>query len=331
MKVCLFGGSFDPPHKKHVEIAEELLQRFDSVWVIVAASSPFKNSHFTSFETRLEMTKLAFNNPRIKVLDIEQKMQLKYTYDTVRYLKDLYDYEFFFAIGSDNLDNLPKWYKYEELKDMVEFVVFERTSVSSTMSRITKNSGIDVIDAYIKEYGLYENKFQDDIERVRNNVSNKRFIHTVGVYNTITKIAQAQNLDVDKCQLAAIYHDYCKEYSEDELDIFIAHYQAYKDVPRSVLHGIIASHMLELDREVLRAIRYHTVYDKNPSRLTKALYIADYCEPNRNNLEKCIEILQMSYRDLDQAFEMCSNIRCGLVEKSETERIVEIIDDENLW
>ncbi len=308
MNVCLFGGSFDPPHKKHVEIVEDLLKKYDEVWVIVSKSSPFKNNHFESFNNRFEMAKLAFNRPFTRVLDLENSHNFKYTYDTVKFLCDSYSHKFSFAIGSDNYNTLESWYQVEELKKLVDFEVFKRTNISSTVARVTLDCEIENVNLYIQTNRLYGefSVYSEDLNKLKNVVSNKRYIHSIYVFATILKIAKSNNLDPHKCAMAAIYHDYYKDIATDGfIESFVKDYPKYKDIPKHVMHGIIASHKLELDGDVLDAIKYHSTGKEKPSKILMALFISDYCEPSRFFHNEVIDILLLSYTNLECAYYEC--------------------------
>ena len=76
MKVGLFFGSFNPIHKAHISLVEELIQiesQLDEVWLVVSPQNPFKSdSSLLKDEFRLELTKLAVKNKsKIKVSDVE--------------------------------------------------------------------------------------------------------------------------------------------------------------------------------------------------------------------------------------------------------------------
>ncbi|MFV0498517.1 MAG: bis(5'-nucleosyl)-tetraphosphatase (symmetrical) YqeK [Bacilli bacterium] len=300
--VVLYGGSFDPVHSKHVEIVEDLLLSYDEVWVIVAAASPFKLKHCASFENRIEMCKLVFTSDRVKILDVEQKYNLKYTYDVVYFLKQKYNYKFYFAIGGDNVRELYKWYEIEKLKKLVKFVIYKRTLISSTLVRIKKSSGVDEIDNYIKNNNLYINNYEDDFKKVSEVLSEHRFNHTIYVYTLIKELAIIHNLDVNKCILAAIYHDYYKEFDMKFYESFLEKFPKYKSFPKNILHGIMAGELLDLNNEVLNAIKYHTCGHNNPSKVLKALYLSDYLEKSREIHCEVKYILEEAYKDLDKAY-----------------------------
>ncbi len=295
MKICLFGGSFDPVHLAHQKIAKLLLADYDEVWVIVSAASPFKNQHQENFNSRYEMCKIAFAFDRVKVLDVENKYKLKYTVDVVEKLTQMNpNYKFDFAIGTDNVKNLDKWKDIDKLKKLVEFKTFSRNGeeadysfdepYSSTVVRITKETGISEVDNYIKENSLYKNLYQSHFDKVKEVMSEKRFFHTINVYETILELAKTHNIDVKKCALAAIYHDYLKE-QKQVVEKFMENSE-YKNFPYPVMHGIafpyVCGHLVDNDEEILFAIKYHTTGHDLQNDIGKLLYIADYLEPSRD-------------------------------------------------
>lgn len=130
-KIAIYGGSFDPPHKGHVALANNLgdFCKADKILIIPTAMSPFKNSSGANEGERLEMCRLAFSDPRFEVLDIEIKRGGKsYTVDTVKEVKKLYpECELFLLMGDDMLLSFNRWYKFEEILDMCTIVAACRT------------------------------------------------------------------------------------------------------------------------------------------------------------------------------------------------------------
>ncbi len=130
-KIAIYGGSFDPPHKGHVALANNLgdFCKAEKILIIPTAMSPFKNSSGANEGERLEMCRLAFSDPRFEVLDIEIKRGGKsYTVDTVKEVKKLYpECELFLLMGDDMLLSFNRWYKFEEILDMCTIVAACRT------------------------------------------------------------------------------------------------------------------------------------------------------------------------------------------------------------
>lgn len=120
--IAIYGGSFDPPHKGHRLLAENLARECgaERVFIIPAASSPFKNGTRVSGEDRLEMCRLTFDGGLFEVSDVEIKRGGKsYTFDTVSEFRALYpDAKIYLFMGDDMFLCLDKWYKSAELLKM---------------------------------------------------------------------------------------------------------------------------------------------------------------------------------------------------------------------
>ncbi|HEY2420857.1 MAG TPA: nicotinate-nucleotide adenylyltransferase [Neobacillus sp.] len=135
-KVGILGGTFDPPHYGHLLIANEVHSelQLDEIWFMPNGEPPHKNkSAWFGNEDRLEMLNLAIENiPAFNVEPIElQRKGPSYTIDTMRMLKERYsEHQFYFIIGADMIEYLPKWRGIDELVTFVQFVGVERPSFS---------------------------------------------------------------------------------------------------------------------------------------------------------------------------------------------------------
>tara|TARA_B100001250_G_scaffold133765_1_gene114331 strand:- start:906 stop:1484 length:579 start_codon:yes stop_codon:yes gene_type:complete len=129
MKVCLFGGTFDPPHIGHLLIAQTVFEaeKFDKV-LFVPANKPPNKKAFSSQATRVEMLKLAVEgNPNFEISDIEIKRGgVSYTIDTIRSIKNELDFKgdkLFYLIGSDCLLDFHNWKDPEAILEECQVVV----------------------------------------------------------------------------------------------------------------------------------------------------------------------------------------------------------------
>ena len=90
MRICLFGGTFDPPHIGHLLIAQTVFEEenFDKIFFIPAYNPPHKGN-ITPIKNRLEMLKIAIEgNPNFEISDLEIKRKgISYTIDTIIALK----------------------------------------------------------------------------------------------------------------------------------------------------------------------------------------------------------------------------------------------------
>lgn len=133
MKIGLIGGTFDPAHKGHIAVAEEVHARLelDEVIFIPAAQTPLKEDYCTSAaEHRAEMVRLAiagYPNFRLSTIEMNRPGP-SYTVDTVSELRDLIgvDTEIFFIMGCDGLASFHLWKEPERLIQMCRLVAVPR-------------------------------------------------------------------------------------------------------------------------------------------------------------------------------------------------------------
>lgn len=134
-RIGLFGGTFDPPHKAHTELAKKVLTDFslDKVIFIPAGNPPHKQeSRKTDKLHRFNMVKLAVcDNDDFLVSDYDTKNEKpNYSYITIGHFKEQFpDDEIFFIIGADSLRDFPFWKNYKELLTLCKFIVVPRPNV----------------------------------------------------------------------------------------------------------------------------------------------------------------------------------------------------------
>lgn len=132
-RLALFGGTFDPIHLGHLEIATkaQAALQLDQVIFLPCRQSPHKSSTpGATDEDRAEMIQLATRNlPWARVSDYElSKPPPSYTWKTVRHLKSTFPKgtRLFLIVGLDQWSSLPKWAHPERLAKDVEFIVIGR-------------------------------------------------------------------------------------------------------------------------------------------------------------------------------------------------------------
>lgn len=144
---------------------------------------------------------------------------------------------------------------------------------------------------------------------LRRNLSEIRFVHTLGVAETAKKLAEKWGADPEKAYLAGLVHDCAKEISKAEtFEQLEAHGYVCDELERlspNILHAplgsIVAREQFGIeDEEILDAIRYHTVGREKMTLLDKIIYVADFIEPGRKYKE-VQEVRDLAFEDMNLA------------------------------
>ena len=121
MKICIFGGTFDPPHIGHLLVAQTVCEaeNFDKILFMPANKPPHKKN-ISGVKDRLNMLNIAIEgNPNFEISDMEIKRGgVSYTIETLKTMKSSVikeDDELFYLIGSDSLLELDTWKKPREI------------------------------------------------------------------------------------------------------------------------------------------------------------------------------------------------------------------------
>lgn len=143
---------------------------------------------------------------------------------------------------------------------------------------------------------------------VKQNLSKKRYDHTIRVYEVALQLAKHYGVCENKVAIAALFHDYCKDEQIERLKQQVIDY----DLPPTLLlydqelwHGPVAAKMVRdifhiADEEIYRAIYYHTTGRPNMSDVEKIVFIADYIEPNRH-FSGIDAVRKAAYENIDEA------------------------------
>lgn len=197
MKIGIFGGSFNPPHKMHKDIAVYLIDKHyvdQVIFVPTGSKYKYKNNLLPDAH-RLKMIELMIQDQEnMSTSDYELKDEVVYTCDTLKYFHELYpDDDLYFICGTDNLTYIDKWKNGLYLLENYQFLVIKRQTddieeiltrfvkykdsfivadmpmeeVSSTIIRELlsnrKKSVINYLDKNVYEY-IIENNMYDKIE-----------------------------------------------------------------------------------------------------------------------------------------------------------------------
>src|ERR1035437_5635434 len=151
-RIAFFGGSFDPPHRGHLAIANALLEEFalDRFVFIPAMRAPHKmRSQPTSAYDRYAMLCLATNDePRITVSRMEiEAPERPFSIETLsRLTAEMPSDELFFVMGADSWMDITSWREWEKVLSLVCHIVVTRPGSPIDVSHVTDEIRERIID-----------------------------------------------------------------------------------------------------------------------------------------------------------------------------------------
>lgn len=131
-RVGVFGGSFNPIHLAHTQIALRTLETglIDELWLLVSPQNPLKrDANLLPDELRLRMAKAATADyPTIHVSDFEFSLpRPSYMVNTLLAMEQAYpDRAFTLIIGADNWLRFPQWYRYQDILARYPVIIYPR-------------------------------------------------------------------------------------------------------------------------------------------------------------------------------------------------------------
>lgn len=135
MRTGILGGSFDPVHRQHLQLALAALLEchLDEVWFVPVFQAVHKQRHaMLDYQHRRQLLHKALRDfPQGRICDIEMELGgPSYTYRTLEFLQERYpEREFLLIVGGDSLSELATWKNIEQLVQQTEFIVVERPGV----------------------------------------------------------------------------------------------------------------------------------------------------------------------------------------------------------
>lgn len=143
---------------------------------------------------------------------------------------------------------------------------------------------------------------------VKNHVDEKRYVHTLGVAYTACALAMCHGANIQDAKLAGFLHDSAKCMTTEKKIHKCEKYQikitkVERDNP-FLLHGKVGACLSKYkfgieNEDILNAVTYHTTGRPGMSMLEKIIYIADYIEPNRNQIPGLDEVRALAFKNLD--------------------------------
>ncbi len=171
-KIGILGGSFDPVHIAHIDIAMQAYAQFSlqKILLIPLGLPPHKPEGLAPAQDRLEMLHIATQNKDyLEPCAVEiERPGYTYTVDTLMELKKRYgdDTELHYIVGADTLFELESWKRHEEVFRLCEFICFYRPGYDlqkimeqlrrlrekyGKLIQIARYEGIDISSTRIRE------------------------------------------------------------------------------------------------------------------------------------------------------------------------------------
>jgi len=361
-RVLVFGGSFDPPHKCHMELLEKAIGEFspDRTLVFPAFHSPLKSGAAASPAHRTAMLKLALagsglaRRAEIDLFEMERGRKT-YTCEVLRHVKARFPgAEVWLLMGSDSAATLPRWKRPSELASGAVIAVGRRGSgekisslpkgfsyrqvpgvfpnISSTSARREMLSDGEVpqdvprrVREYIERNGLYA---QNMHRWLRENLSPKRYRHTVEVARLAQQLALRWGQNHNDAAVAALLHDAGKKWDADELTARarplrrqVPYFSQIARYQPGILHAYVSASLARRlfgisSPAILRAIENHTLGSARMTRLEKILYLADISSEDRN-FEEATDIRRTAFENMDEALFLAAKVKLRYVFKSD--------------
>lgn len=143
--------------------------------------------------------------------------------------------------------------------------------------------------------------YTEILKWLKDNLNEKRYIHTLGTADCAKELAKQFGLNEDKAYLAGLLHDCAKCFPNEELlDIIDKHLdvEECEMLNYKTLHAPVSAYIAETefgitDKEILSAIRWHTLGKLDMSDFEKIVFIADKIEPNTRDKEYSDKIREL--------------------------------------
>ena len=131
-KICLYGGTFNPIHLGHINMAKKAyrLFKFDKV-IFIPTGNSYLKSDVLDANIRFLMVEEAISKIKyFDISDIENKREsASYTYETLQEFKKLYpDSRLYFLIGEDSLRYIEHWRNVQTIFELATVIVARRAN-----------------------------------------------------------------------------------------------------------------------------------------------------------------------------------------------------------
>ena len=289
--IGIYGGSFDPPHLGHLQVAQQAIRErsLDKLLIIPSYAAPKELSlaDAATLEQRLDMLRLCFSQiPNVEIMSPDENPE---------------------SVCPDDQ-------RIEETAP-----VLSRADIRRLLAfRCAEEFLPEGVSRYIQMNNLYGtgkslrhlpmNKLEQVVISL---LKPNRITHVLGCRDTATELARIWGVDETDAARAGLLHDITKAL-DGPLQLTLC--RAYgiilnnfsKQNPKT-LHALTGSLVAERifgeNDAVVSAIASHTTGKADMNMLEKVIYVADYMEPNRN-FDGVDELRKLAYSDIDKALKL---------------------------
>ena len=175
-------------------------------------------------------------------------------------------------------------------------------------------------------------------KKIKEELSEDRYEHTIGVMYTAESLAMRYGVDMTKAAVAGLLHDcakcipnsqklkMCKKNGIEITDM--------EEKNPSLLHAKLGAYLAEEvygveDPEILNAIRWHTTGKPDMSMMDIIIYMADYIEPNRVKAPNLAQLRRLALEDLDEC--TCQILEATLAYLRDGNEVIDPTTEETYW
>lgn len=149
---------------------------------------------------------------------------------------------------------------------------------------------------------VYTKVSEEEIKQwLKNNLCEERYIHSLGTAECAAELAEKYKIDKEKAYTAGLLHDCAKCFSNEKLKQIIDENLQVEECEMlnyKTLHAPVSAYIAEKDfgvedKEILSAIRWHTLGKVDMTTFEKIIFLADKIEPNTRDEKYRNEILEI--------------------------------------
>ena len=331
--IVLFGGSFDPIHNGHINMALEAQKAlggpsYCEIIFIPNRVSVWKEQSIDPIH-KINMISLAIKSYRgfsLSTFELDS-FEENYTHITVEHFNNIYkdDANLFLLIGQDQVESFHKWKNVDDIVKRVQVIFYRREkNKEPDKTNIDKYRMIEIKHNKIYEVSSFEMRglhnldtpkivlsyIQDNnlyyIPKIASYVDEKRFEHLKSVALLCYDIAlNNKKEDPEKYYVAGLLHDIGKNIDEKTIKMVEEQFSDYLPIDKKLYHQFLSAEIAIKefnikDEDILQAIRFHATGKANMNSIAKVVYAADKIDPLRGY--DSINMIMAMMNNIDEGF-----------------------------